>query len=438
MIWNCGRFKFDSQTPVVMGILNVTPDSFSDGGLHFDTEKAIAYGHEMADQGALIIDVGGESTRPGSTSITPEEELSRVIDVVRALATDGLCVSIDTFHASVAKACVEAGASIINDVSGFRDKAMCDVATHCDAGLVVMHMPGTPQTMGQHVHDYNDVVNDVSDYLKSRTTYLESIGVSHDRICIDPGPGFGKTPEQTIMLMRNLQVFRHLGYPILAAPSRKKFVGHMHHIDNPADRDEASAQEALEECEQGASIVRMHNVPVAMKKLKELRPYVFLGLGGNVALTGGPGEEQEAVIAQLNMAIGDLCQMPDTTIIDISNYYASEPAYVKKQPEFVNAVALLRTAITPHDLLDYLHAIEQALGRVRDKKNGPRTCDIDILDYQLYVCNDDRLVLPHPRILERDFVVKPLLEIVPGHVLADGTTVTDAHVKVGKAKKIDY
>lgn len=438
MIWNCGRFKFDSQTPVVMGILNVTPDSFSDGGQHFDTKEAIAYGHSMYDDGALIIDVGGESTRPGSAPVSEEEEISRVIDVVRALASDGLCVSVDTRHARVAQACVDAGASIINDVSGFRDPAMRDIAAKTDVGLVVMHMPGDPQTMREHTDDYQDVVADVAEYLKSQAVLLESMGVAHDRICIDPGPGFGKTPQQTIMLMRNLQEFRHLGYPILGAPSRKRFIGYMHDIDDPAERDEASADEALEECEQGASIVRMHNVKQTFETLKRFRPYVLLGLGGNVALTGKPGEEQEAVIAQLNLAIGDLCQIPDSTIIDVSSFYESEPAYFEDQPKFVNAVVLMRTSVAPHDLLDYLHAIENVLGRVREKENGPRTCDIDILDYQLYVCDDDRLVLPHPRLLERDFVVKPMMEIVPGHVLADGTPVTADHVKVGAATRIAY
>jgi len=438
MIWTCGQYKFDSQTPVVMGILNVTPDSFSDGGAHFDHAEAIAFAHQMADDGALIIDVGGESTRPGATPVDPEEELSRVKDVVSELAASGICVSIDTRHAQVAQACVEAGASIINDVSGFRDPKMRDVAKNCDAGLIIMHMPGTPQTMSEYSSEYHDVVDEVAQYLRTQANLLESMGVDHSRICIDPGPGFGKSPQESIMILRNLQEFRHLGYPIMAAVSRKDFIGHMYGIEKPADRDEASAEEALQDCEQGASIVRTHNVEATVARLKELRPYVLLGLGGNLALTGAPGEEQEAVIAQLNLAIGDLLQIPDSTIIDISSYYESEPAYVEDQPKFVNAVVLMRTAIAPHDLLDYLHAIENALGRVREKENGPRTCDIDILDYQLYICDDERLKLPHPKMLERDFVVKPLLEIVPGHILADGTPVTTDKVKVGAATRIPY
>ena len=176
-------------------------------------------------------------------------------------------------------------------------------------------------------------------------------------------------------------------------------------------------------CELGASVVRTHNVPATAAALADLRPYVLLGLGANVALVAHPGEEQEGKIAQLNHAIGQLCLLPDTTIIDIAGFYGSEPAYLTDQEEFVNTVVLLRSGLPPLELLDCLQAVENSLGRVREVPNGPRTCDIDILDYQLYHFANDRLTLPHPRICERDFVVKPLLEVRPGHVLADGTPV---------------
>ena len=148
MIWRCGSYSFDSRTPVIMGILNVTPDSFSDGGSYASVEEAVAAGLAMVEQGALIVDVGGESTRPGASPVSIEEELRRVEEVVRRLAAEGVCVSVDTRHAEVAQACIEAGASIINDVTGFRDPEMVKVATSCDAGLVVMHMKGDdPRTM---------------------------------------------------------------------------------------------------------------------------------------------------------------------------------------------------------------------------------------------------------------------------------------------------
>lgn len=435
MIWHCASYSFDTKMPIVMGILNVTPDSFSDGGAYANAEEAIAAARTMVQQGALIIDVGGESTRPGAAAVSVDEEVARVLPVVRTLAEENVCVSIDTRHAPVAQACIQAGVAIINDVSGFRDPAMVKVAAGCDAGLVVMHMQGEPGTM-QDDPRYDDVVADVRDYLERQAKMLEDAGVDCARICIDPGPGFGKTASQTMELMRNIQEFVHLGYPVMVAVSRKSFIGAAYGIDDPKERDTASAAEALLACEQGASVVRAHNVPLTVDTLKDLRPYALLGLGCNVALVAEPGEEREAKIAQLNKAIGDLCMLPDTQIVDISSFYESEPAYLEDQDPFVNAVVLVRTGLPPKEMLTYLHAIENSLGRVRDVRNGPRTCDIDILDYQLYVSDKDVLTLPHPLATERDFVVKPLLEILPHHVLADGTPVTTETVTVGKAVKL--
>lgn len=504
-----------------MGILNVTPDSFSDGGQHHAVDDAIAHAKRMVDEGALIIDVGGESTRPGAEEVSVEEELDRTVEVVRALAAQDICVSIDTRKPEVARACVEAGASVINDVTGFTDPAMVEVAANCDAGLIVMHWdkggvgapasdavcrggveappfaatraegashpssqpmqptsasastlkggvqypcrtrgsgdrgidpsrenssegrgfdPSSAQPMHLAVTDatafQGDIVAHVCDCLRSQASMLEAAGVARDRIAIDPGPGFGKTGKQSLELMRNLQELVHLGYPVVAAPSRKRYVGEAYGIENAADRDEASATEALMACELGASVVRMHNVATTAAMLEHLRPYCVLALGANVALVGTDEEIQESLIAQLNQAIADLCLLPDSQLIDVSSFYESEPAYVEDQEKFVNAVVLLRTSLAPRDMLRYIHAIEDRLGRVRTLRNGPRTCDIDILDYQLYVSNDEELTLPHPRILERDFVVKPLLEILPGHVLSDGTLVTSDHVSLGWAKQI--
>ncbi len=437
MIWRCSRFEFDTKMPIVMGILNVTPDSFSDGGTHADHDEAVAHALCMVEEGAQIVDVGGESTRPGAEPVSVEEEKARTIDVVRALAERGLCVSIDTRHAEVARAAVEAGASIVNDVSGFRDPAMVDVARSCDAGLVVVHMQGEPGTM-QENPTYDDVVVEVRDYLVGQAALLEQAGVARDRICLDPGPGFGKTPKQTLELVRNLHELVRTGYPVMAALSRKSYIGYAYHIDDPAERDRASAAEALMACELGASVVRTHNVAATVQALKDLRPFVLLGLGCNVALVAGEGEEQEAKKAQLNHAIGQLCALPDSQIVDISSFYESEPAYYEGQEPFVNAVVLMRCGVPPKELLGYLHAIENSLGRVREIENGPRTCDVDILDYQMYVCASEELTLPHPRVCERDFVVKPLLELLPGHVLADGTPVDSVPEpqRVGKAVRL--
>lgn len=441
MIWHCGKFEFDTSTPTIMGVLNLTPDSFSDGAQFQDLDAAMAHAKEMLKSGALIIDVGGESTRPGAEPVSPDEEWSRIAKVVSALAEEGVCVSVDTRHAEVAEKAVAAGASIINDVSGFRDPAMVEVAKSCDAGLVVMHMKGDPSNM-QDDPQYDDVVAEVCEYLSAQTSELEAEGIAANRICLDPGPGFGKTYKQTIELMRNLHEIVRLGYPVMVAASRKGYVGYAYRIegDDPKSRDDASAQEALLACELGASVVRTHNVAATVKALQELCPYVILSLGSNVALVAEPGEETEAKIAQINLAVAALCQLPDSKLIDMASFYESEPAYDTDQDSFVNTVVLLRTGIPPKELLDYLHAIEATLGRTRDESRpkGPRVIDVDIVDYQLYTAISKELTLPHPGALERDFVVKPLLEILPGHVLADGSRPGSIpeDKRIGHAEKI--
>ena len=440
MIWECGKFKFDTVTPTIMGVLNVTPDSFSDGGDHFDVDAAVAAANQMAKDGALIIDVGGESTRPGASPVSPDEEWGRIGAVVEALAKQGLCVSVDTRHHQVAEKAIAVGASVVNDVSGFRDPLMVKAVRDANVGLVVMHMQGEPATM-QDDPRYNDVVAEVCGYLAERAAQLREEGISRKRICLDPGPGFGKTPKQTIELMRNIHEVRRLGYPVMVAASRKRYVAYAYHIDDPDPkaRDDASAQEALLACELGASVVRTHNVAKTVEALSGLRPYVLLGLGSNVALVAEPGEETEAKAAQINLAVASLCQLPDSQLIDMSSFYESEAAYDTDQDNFVNAVVLMRSGIPPKELLAYLHAIEGSLGRVRDesRSNGPRTIDIDILDYQLYTALSPELTLPHPGVTERDFVIKPLCEILPNHVLADGSRV-DAipeEKRVGRAWK---
>lgn len=441
MIWECGKFQFDTVTPTIMGIVNVTPDSFSDGGEYLDAAAAIEAATSMAKEGALIIDVGGESTRPGAEPVSSEEEWDRIAEVVEALVHQGLCVSVDTRHSDVARKAIAAGASIINDVSGFRDPAMVDAVRNADVGLVVMHMQGDPQSM-QDDPQYDDVVSEVCAYLAQQATMLEAEGVSRKRICLDPGPGFGKTARQTLELMRNIHEVRHLGYPVMVAVSRKGFIASAYRIEDedPKARDDASAQEALLACELGASVIRTHNVPKTVEVLAGLRPYVLLGLGSNVALVAEPGEETEAKIAQINLAVASLCQLPDSQLIDMSSFYESEPAYDDDQENYVNAVVLMRSGIPPKEMLAYLHAIEANLGRVRDESRpkGPRTIDVDILDYQLYTALSPELTLPHPGVTERDFVIKPLNEILPNHILADGSRVGDIpeDKRVGHAWKV--
>lgn len=431
MFWHCGAFTFDCRQPHIMGVLNLTPDSFSGDGLLLPdgspaVDAACQQASEMLAAGAEIIDVGGESTRPGAMPVTPEEEWQRIGAVIQRLAKEGVCVSVDTRHAQTAERAVQAGASIINDVSGFTNPAMRAVTASSEVGCVVMHMQGTPDTM-QENPTYTDVVTEVCAFLGEQARVLEADGICRNRICVDPGPGFGKTQQQTVELMRNLHEVRHLGYPVMCAVSRKSFITAAYKVDerDMLARDAASAAEALLACELGASIVRTHNIEATVTALKALKPYVVLSLGSNVALVAQDGEEDEAKQAQINLAIGHLCQIPDSVIIDVAPFYRSVPAYKEDQDPFVNTAVLLRTGLPPRELLDCLHGIENMLGRVREEANGPRTLDIDIVDYQMYAYSTDDITLPHPRATERDFVVKPVEDMVPGHVLANGARMAE-------------
>ncbi|MDQ3758325.1 MAG: dihydropteroate synthase [Actinomycetota bacterium] len=209
----------------LVGIVNVTPDSFSDGGLYLDAEAAIARGVELAAAGADVLDVGGESTRPGAEAVTAEEERRRVEPVVAALADAGHSVSIDTSKASVAEAALDAGARIVNDVTAFRsDPELAALCADRDCGVVLMHMLGTPRTM-QDAPRYEDVVADVKAFLAERIEHAVTAGVKEERFCVDPGIGFGKTVDHNLELLRHLGELRDLGRPIIVGTSRKRFIG---------------------------------------------------------------------------------------------------------------------------------------------------------------------------------------------------------------------
>jgi dihydropteroate synthase len=255
-----------------MGILNVTPDSFSDGGAHATCEAAVAHARRLVDEGADIIDVGGESTRPGSDEVAIGEELARVLPVVERLVAEGIVVSVDTRHAEVARACVDAGAAIINDVSGFRDPAMVGVATASPGtvGLVIMHMLGEPKGM-QADPRYDNVVLEVGSYLLNRARELEAAGVDHERICIDPGPGFGKTVEHNLALLRATREMGILGYPLMAAYSRKAFLGRLTGVSAPDRRIASSVTAAVYAAEQGAHVLRVHDVAPTVEALTVMR-----------------------------------------------------------------------------------------------------------------------------------------------------------------------
>ena len=449
MKWICADFEFDTSMPIIMGILNVTPDSFSDGGKHNTPEAALEHAQELIKQGAQIIDVGGESTRPGAEPVNEEEELARILPVIEALAEEDVCVSVDTYHPQVALEALQAGASIINDITGFTNPKMFEIASNCDAGLIVMHNGRAECANGAtsecEASTESDIVAHVVSFLQTQAHKLENAGIKPNRICIDPGPGFGKTAQQSLDVMRNIVEFVHLGYAVMAAPSRKSYLTFAYASlkdSKPEERDIASAAECLLAAELGAHVLRVHNVEITKAALRDLRPHVLLGIGCNQVtndvLETCAGDTLQAKKTLLNRAVGALSMLPDSELIDVSSYYESEPAYLEGQDTFLNAVVLLRCGESPRDLLKNLHEIENNLGRIRTVKNGPRTCDIDILDYQMYVYESDELTLPHPRINERDFVVKPLLEILPHHILANGCSVGSMPEgeRVGRAVKV--
>ncbi len=269
-IWRCGRFELDLTEPLVMGIVNVTPDSFSDGGEHDDPLSAVAWSEQLVADGAAVLDVGGESTRPGSEAVAPAAELARVRPVVRRLAVEPLPVSIDTRHPEVAAGCLEVGASIINDVSGFRDPLMVQVAAASDAGVVIMHMLGEPKTMQSEPH-YDDVVREVGGYLLAQAAVLEAAGVQRERIAIDPGIGFGKTLEHNLALLRAVPELAEFGYPVLIGASRKRFIGDITGVAEARDRVGGSIAAALAAAARGAAVLRVHDVAATVQALAVAR-----------------------------------------------------------------------------------------------------------------------------------------------------------------------
>lgn len=268
--WRCGSFVLDTDKKThVMGVVNATPDSFSGADDYVvagrvEAERATAHAARMVQAGADIIDIGGESTRPGAAAVDEEEELRRVMPIIEGLAGDdatrNVPVSIDTRKPAVAEKALAAGAAIINDVGGFRDEEMIAVAAESPTcGLVVMHMKGEPQTMQEQPH-YDDLVGEIYDWLAERTEALTAAGVERTRIAIDPGVGFGKTFEQNLELLRRLHELSSLGFPLVVGTSRKAFIGAALGAADPRDRVEGTAATAAVAVMNGAQIVRVHDV----------------------------------------------------------------------------------------------------------------------------------------------------------------------------------
>lgn len=553
-VWRCGKYELKFDRPRIMGVLNVTPDSFSDGGEHLDAEAAIAHGLKMLDDGADIIDVGGESTRPGFTPVDPDTEAQRVLPVVKALARAGAIVSIDTRHVEVAKAAVRVGASIVNDVTGFTDPRMVDFVKESDCGVVIMHagevsdierprthtavqldtsaaafmaekareaeaaaralgatgkskraakaklisgmiQPLQPQlpfdallaadgaagaeqqaavaessaTATEPVEgavaldatpsdgaavavsaadapagasaddlasvmarsaartgsanrtsqlrrftlpDSAPIMRRVMGFLSDQARALIHAGVDRERICLDPGPGFGKDANEDIVIQREMGKIASLGYPTLCAVSRKRLVGAIAGVEDARDRDIATFGVCLGAIEQGANIVRVHDVAGfyqflngfwAIARPQPRRAYVALG--------SNKGDREENIRSARDL----IAQIPMTCVSACSRIYESEPAYETRQAAFANAVVEIKTELAPLILLEELMKIEQKLGRTRAKgarPNGPRVIDCDLLWMDNEIHGGDKLRLPHPYLGERDFVLVPLEDLM--------------------------
>ena len=252
--------RFRLERPLLMGIVNVTPDSFFDGGQFCDPQRAVAHALRLVEEGADLLDIGAESTRPGALPVDEQEERRRLVPVVAAVAKAvSVPISVDTSKAEVAKAAIDAGAIMVNDVTALRgDSAMVGVVAQAGVALVLMHMQGTPDIM-QHAPRYDDVVGEVAQFLAERVRYAIDQGVARDRIVVDPGIGFGKTLGHNLDLLANLRVFAELGYPLLVGPSRKGFIGQL--TDQSVEaRGWGTAGVVALAVEQGANILRVHDV----------------------------------------------------------------------------------------------------------------------------------------------------------------------------------
>ena len=417
-----------------MGILNLTPDSFSDGGCFLDFDDAIQHAQWLIDSGADIVDVGGQSTRPGSTVTSVADELDRVMPTVEALSDSSASISIDTYHPEVADAACLAGAKLINDITGFNDPQMIQVAVRNGARCVLMHMQGSPQDMQDNPF-YVDVVQEIGEFLIERAQKLELAGVPAESILLDPGFGFGKTYEHNLelfLLMDKLaQQIHEAGYSLLIGLSRKSMIGKLFGIENPKERDLASAQLDAALIAVGASVVRTHN-PLELQSALDQQQRkqqsqqtvsaAYIGIGSNL---GGP-------ISNIATAINYLDGLPLTEVSKYAAPVLSEPAYDSNQAPFTNTVVRLETSLGPLALFAYMQAIELDMGRVKQRPNGPRVIDLDLLSYDDEIINLPALTVPHPRMNERDFVLEPLMQLAPDFCLPDGSLLAPAKHTYGK------
>jgi dihydropteroate synthase len=417
-----------AEAPALMGILNVTPDAFSDGGRYCEPDAAVARAKLMAAEGAAIIDVGSESTRPGHAPVTAEEELVRVVPVLEALSDElDTPVSIDTSKAVVAREAARLGASVVNDVWGLqRDPAMADAVAETGSALVVMHNRAAADAS-------IDILGDVERFFEHSLSLAACAGVAYSRILIDPGIGFGKTPEQNLACIWNLDRFRRFGRPVLVGLSRTSLIGRI--VGGAPDQRLLGTLAAdVIALARGASVIRVHDVrenKIALDIFNRLsaaakpspaattradgRASVVFSLGGNV------GDKAGALRRALNALGGE----PGIELVAASRLYRTPPWGKTDQDSFVNACALALTSLAPEALLDRVKRLEVELGRVPAERWGPRVIDIDIIAYDDATIHNGGLSLPHPEVFNRAFVLVPLAEIAPDRMIG-GKRVGDA------------
>jgi dihydropteroate synthase len=419
-------------SPQLMGILNVTPDSFSDGGRHSELAAAVARARAMVADGAAIVDIGGESTRPGHVPVPEDEELRHIVPVLEALGAElDAPISIDTSKAKVAREAARLGACVINDVWGLqRDPDMADAVAETGSAVVVMHNRDEKDPA-------LDILDDVERFFERSLNLAAGAGVPFSRILLDPGIGFGKTRQQNHACIWNLDRFRRLGAPILVGLSRKSFIGGI--IDAEVDRRLPGTLAAdTIALMRGASVLRVHDVlenraalavfmalnaaaspPLAEPK-DDGKARVVLALGGNV------GDK----VTSLRRALRAIAAEPGIELTAVSRLYRTAPWGKTDQDWFVNACALARTNLKPEALLDRVKKLEVELGREPGERWGPRVIDIDLIAYGDVALKTERLTLPHPELFNRAFVLAPLAEIAPDLVIG-GVRVGEAASRFG-------
>ncbi len=412
--------EFGRRT-LVMGILNVTPDSFSDGGRYATVEAAVARAREMVGEGADLVDVGAESTRPGAVPVSAEEEIRRLVPVVEALseAVD-VPISVDTYKAEVARAALAAGAAVLNDVSGLQgDPALASLAGEARIPVVCMHGFGQHRR-GEPVYP-RGVLEDVKSFLKRSIEIAHAAGVPEGFIIVDPGFGFGKTVEQNLAITARLGELRELGCPILLGPSRKSTIGRVLRLP-VEERVEGTAALVALAVAGGADVVRVHDVRQMVRVVRMAdavvrgsRPeWVYLGLGSNV------GDRE----ANLAAAVRLLRRVPGLRPARLSALYETEPVGPVAQPWFLNQVMEAECWLNPRELLAAVLEVERVLGRVRRERWGPRPLDVDILVFGERRVEEPDLTVPHPALQERAFALVPLAELAPDLEL-EGVTVAE-------------